>query len=282
LFTDLHVHTTASDGKYPPSEIVDMAAAKGLKYLGITDHDSTEGLAEALDAARSYPSLTVLPGVEVSTDVSRGEVHILGYFVDYTDEIFQHTLAVLRHSRIDRARRMLAKLADLEVFLPWERVLQMAGDGSVGRPHIAQVMVEHGYVASIEEAFDRYLGRNGPAYAEREKLSPLEAVQFIVGVGGLPVLAHPADIENLEGLLVDLKRVGLVGMEAFYNGYFSEIQEWLAEMAREYGLIVCGGSDFHGIRARDETPLGGVDVPEEAAQALLSLVQERISKEVRP
>ncbi|MFH1141041.1 MAG: PHP domain-containing protein, partial [Chloroflexota bacterium] len=173
-------------------------------------------------------------------------------------------------------------LAHLGVVLPWERVLQVAGDGSVGRPHIAQVMVEYGYVASIDEAFAHYLGRNGPAYAKREKLTPVEAVRFIIGVNGLPILAHPADIENLEGLLVDLKRVGLVGMEAYYNGYFPEIKEWLAEVAREHGLIACGGSDYHGIPTRDETLLGEVDVPQESAEALLSLVREKTSKGVCP
>ena len=282
MFTDLHVHTTASDGKYSPAEIVALAAAKGLRYLGITDHDSTAGLSEAISTAHHHPSLTLFPGVEVSTDIPHGEVHVLGYFVDYANEAFQKALARLRNSRIDRAKRMITKLAHLGVHLPWERVRQVAGEGSVGRPHIAQVMVEYGYVASIEEAFTHYIGRNGPAYAEREKLTPVEAVKFIVGVEGLPVLAHPADIENLEGLLVDLKRGGLVGMEAYYDGYFAEIKEWLASMAQEHGLIACGGSDFHGLPTRVETPIGEVEVPEEAAEALFSLVKRKITKEVHP
>lgn len=282
MFTDLHVHTTASDGKYSPTEIVALAAAKGLRYLGITDHDSTEGLSEAQATVRRYPSLTLFPGVEVSTDIPHGEVHILGYFVDYPNAVFQEALARLRNSRIDRAKRMVAKLANLGVYLPWERVHQVAGAGSVGRPHIAQVMVEYGYVPSIQEAFTHYIGRNAPAYAEREKFTPVEAVEFIVRAAGLPILAHPADIENLEGQLVDLRRAGLVGMEAYYDGYFPEIKEWLAAVAQEHGLIACGGSDFHGLPTRDETPLGEVDVPREAAEGLLALVQKRITKEVHP
>src|SRR3990172_548951 len=160
---DLHLHTTASDGRLTPTQLVKMAAERGLRFIAITDHDSTEGVAEALAAARPYPSLTVIPGVEGSTDIPRGEIHILGYYVNYLDPELQAILEKLRDSRELRAKNMIAKLGELGIHIRWERIEELAGGGSVGRPHIAQAMLEAGYIASLQEAFIRYIGRTGPA-----------------------------------------------------------------------------------------------------------------------
>lgn len=272
---DLHTHTTASDGVLTPSQLVAQAARRGLGVLAITDHDSTEGIAEALEAARDYPSLTVIPGVELSTDVPRGEVHILGFYIDYSNESFQARLEAMRHSRVDRARRMVAKLKDLGMTIRWERVLELANGGSVGRPHIAEALLEAGHVGSFQEAFIRYIGREGPAYAEREKLTPVEAVALIVQVGGLPTLAHPGDMEDLPSYLAQLEAAGLVGIEVYYNGYGPETTGRLLKVARSYGLIVTGGSDYHGHGGKGEGELGSLDVPLESARALMALAGQR-------
>jgi len=216
---DLHLHTTASDGRLDPGVLVGVAAKKGLSVIAITDHDSIDGIAPALLAAESFPSLRVIPGVEINTDITNGEVHILGYFIDYRNKELERALETLRNSREARARKMIAKLGELGIDVEWQRVKELAGGGSIGRPHIAQAMFERGYILSFQEAFIKYIGRQGPAYAERERLSPVEAVALVVKAGGLPVLAHPADIADLEELLIELKQAGLVGLEAYYNGY---------------------------------------------------------------
>ena len=270
---DLHLHTSASDGRLSPAELVEMAAARGLKVIAITDHDSTAGIDAALEAAKAFPSLTVIPGVEINTDIPHGEVHILGYFIDYHQPHLQRTLATLRGARLDRAKKMVAKLEGLDIFIEWEHVLQLAKGGAVGRPHIAQAMYEKGYVGSFQEAFDRYLGRNGPVYVERYRLTPLEAVELVVQVKGLPVLAHPAELEDIEDLLPQFQKAGLVGLEAYYNGYPIQTVRELAALANKHRLIASGGSDFHG--NENDGPLGSIYVPSEAAQQLIALARTR-------
>ena len=272
---DLHLHSTASDGRFSPQELVSMAASSGLEAIAITDHDSVEGVAPALLAAQEFPSLKVIPGVEVSTDVPHGEVHILGYFIDYGDPELISTLEGLRSSRRLRAQRMIAKLANLGIHIEWERVQEIAGDGSIGRPHIAQAILERGYVSSPKEAFVKYISREGPAYVERKKMTPEQAVELVVKTGGLPVLAHPADIDRLEELIPRLQKVGLVGIEAYYNGYQSKLVKYLASLARKYGLIASGGSDYHGLEGVSETALGGVTVPFECLKQLFALAGQK-------
>ncbi|MBI4301660.1 MAG: PHP domain-containing protein [Chloroflexi bacterium] len=272
---DLHLHTSASDGRLSPDELVHLAAQRGLRVIAITDHDSTEGIDAALAVAKGFPQLKVIPGVEVGTDIPRGEVHVLGYFIDHHDQAFQTTLKNLRHSRLKRAQTMVAKLADMGIHIEWQRVLELAGGGSVGRPHVAQAMFEAGYIPSLQEAFIKYIGRDGPAYAEREKMTPLEAVELVVKAKGLAVLAHPADIEVLEELLPKLQAAGLVGLEVYYNSYPPEVVARLEALAREKGLIACGGSDYHGLQSSVERDLGTVDVPLTAAEELIALAENK-------
>ena len=272
---DLHLHSTASDGRFSSQELISMAASSGLEAIAITDHDSVEGVVPALLAAQKFPSLKVIPGVEVSTDVPHGEVHILGYFINYRDPELIGKLEKLRSTRRVRARRMLAKLANLGIHIEWERVQEIAGDGSIGRPHIAQAIFERGYVSSPKEAFVKYIGREGPAYVERKKMTPEQAVELVVKTDGLPVLAHPADIDHLEELIPRLQKVGLVGIEAYYNGYQSKLVKYLASLAHKYGLIASGGSDYHGLEGVSETTLGGVAVPFECLEQLFALARQR-------
>ncbi|MBI3977353.1 MAG: PHP domain-containing protein [Chloroflexi bacterium] len=269
---DLHLHTTASDGTLSPAELVALACEQGLACIAITDHDSTDAVAAAVAAAADCrPPLEVIPGVEMSTDVPGGEIHVLGYFLDPDNAEFQQVLADLRDSRIGRAQRMVQKLAELGVPVAWERVRAIAGEGAIGRPHIAQAMVEAGHVASFQDAFTSYLGRTGPAYAERRKLTPEEAVQLLVRAGGLPVLAHPADIADLEHRLPPLIAAGLVGMEVHYHGYDPAVITWLARVAAAFDLIPCGGSDFHGIPNTGGPTPGCIAVPYESVERLRAL-----------
>ena len=257
---DLHLHTTASDGRLRPAELVRLVAEQGLKQVSVSDHDTTEGLAEALQEAERFPGLRVIPGIELSADIPGDEIHMLGYFIQYVDEEFQGILRRFREGRVDRAKAIVEKLATLGIVLDWERVQGIAGDGSVGRPHIALAMVEMGYCKEPRDAFPEYLSRNGLAYVERPKLTPAQAVQMVRQVGGAPVLAHPAYLVNLENNVAELKAAGLVGMEVYYAKYSPDTIKDLTELADRYDLIPCGGSDYHALGNTGE-PLPGLMGP---------------------
>ena len=272
---DLHLHTTASDGRLTPCELVRRAAELKLDVIAITDHDSVEGIQPALEEAKNYPRLTVIPGVEINTDVPKGEVHILGYFINYRDPEFNRALEELRNSRYERGRKMVARLCEMNIKVNWDRVVELAGNGSVGRPHVAQAMLEQGAVSSFKEAFDNYIGRNCPAYVERKKLTPAEAVKLVLDAEGLPFLAHPADIESLEQFVLKLKEAGIVGIEIYYNGYNSGTIAQLEKLAKRHELISSGGSDFHGIDDSIGASMGSVDVPRDSVEKLIHLSKQK-------
>jgi len=247
---------------------VARAAGLGIEVLAITDHDTTEGLAPALAEARQR-TITVVPGVEISTVSGREEIHLLGYCLDLENPELQALLARTQEARRERARRMLSRLANLGLVVEWERVIELSGGGgSIGRPHVAASLLEAGHVSSYDEAFNLWIGRGCPAYVERYKLSPEDAIQLVRRSGGLPVLAHPY-IYSRSGELrrsLDLKHwlprlcgAGLAGIEAYYPHYPRRASRRLLELAIRYGLLVTGGSDFHG--AILGHGLGGVAVP---------------------
>jgi len=275
---DLHIHTTASDGQLSPADVVGKAAELGLTIIAISDHDSVDGIAPALVAAKAFPWLRVIPGVEISTDVPKGEVHVLGYFLDYTDGGLKAALSRLRSSRKQRAQKMVAKLRDFGIDIDWQRVQKLAGSGAMGRPHLAQAMLEKGYIASLKEAFTKYIGRDGSAYVEREKMTPAEAVELILRADGLPVLAHPLTIDDPETMVIELKAAGLVGLEGYYNDYTADEVNELLGLADRHSLIATGGSDYHGLDNNAETMIGGADVPIESAQRLIALAEQRALK----
>jgi predicted metal-dependent phosphoesterase TrpH len=268
---DLHVHSTASDGTFSPADIVKKAVASGVTHLAIADHDTVDGIAPAISAAGDFPGLTFIPAVELSTDIPQEEVHVLGYFIDYTDPDFAAALERFRASRIGRAMGMVEKLNKLGVDITWERVKEIAAGSSIGRPHIAQAMLEKGYITSLQQAFDNYIGRNGPAYVEREKITPAEAVKLILKAKGIPVLAHPLTIKDPEPIIAELKDAGLVGIEAYYKDYSGEERDKLLGFAAKYNLITTGGSDYHGLDQNTETAIGGAAVPVAAAEKLVAL-----------
>jgi len=272
---DLHIHSTVSDGKFSPEEIVSKAAALGLTIIALADHDSVDGIAPALEAAKASPPLRIIPCVEISTDMPSGEAHVLGYFIDYTSDELNASLEKFRSSRQRRAQGMIAKLHNLGIRVDWQRVQEIAGDGSIGRPHIAQAMLEKGYITSIKDAFTGYIEHGGPAYVEREKMTPAEAVALIVRSNGLPVLAHPFTVNDPQAMVIELKTAGLVGIEAYYNGYTADEIKSLVSLADRHNLIATGGSDYHGLDDSDETMLGGVDVPVASTEQLTALAEQR-------
>ena len=258
---DLHLHTLASDGRLTPSELIDLVAEKGLKVISISDHDSTEGLAEAYQALKSYPSITLIPGIELSTDIPGDEIHMLGYFMDYGDPSFQATLSKFREGRLERGRLIVEKLGTLGIHIEWERVKEIAGDGSVGRPHIALAMVEKGYFKEPKGPFAEYLGRNGKAYIELPKMTPSEGVEILTKVGGVAVLAHPASLSDLDHKVAELKEAGLKGMEVHYAAYGPETINYLSRVAKNHDLIPCGGSDYHCLGNSGEALPGTMGPP---------------------
>lgn len=263
---DLHTHTTASDGLLAPVALVAEARAHGVGLLAVCDHDTTAGLDEAI-AAGPTSGVEVWPGVELSCDVEAGEVHILGYFIDRQLPWFQALLERLREGRARRAERMVERLAALGVPVALGRVRAFAGDGAIGRPHVARALVEAGHVQTIGEAFDRFIGRTGPAYVERVKVTPAQAVQIIRAAGGLAVLAHPGWGAQ-EGLVPELVAAGLDGIEVYYPDHTPDQVAHYAALARAYGLLVTGGTDFHGGGLATRVPPGGQYVPEEIVAPL--------------
>jgi hypothetical protein len=267
---DLHIHSNASDGRYSPAELIRMAVNAGLTVMALTDHDTVDGIVPALQAAKEFPVLTVIPGVELSTDTSNGEVHVLGYFIDYTNHEFQASLEKMRNSRANRADKMVAKLNELGCNVELARIKEIAGNGALGRAHVAQALLEKGYISSFKEAFSKYIGHDCPAYIAREKLNPAQAVALILKANGLPVLAHPFTTPN-PGLVVnELKTVGLVGMEVYYAGYLPAEINILFDLAHKYDLIPTGGTDYHGIDPASEMTIGGTDVPFRFVEKLIT------------
>ena len=274
---DLHLHTTFSDGRLTPTQLVELCADRGIRYAAVTDHDSTEGIGEALEAARRFRDLEIIVGVELSTDVQDSEIHLLGYFIDHEDDELQGTLSTFRDGREGRARKMVERLDEMGLPVSWERVEELSGGGAIGRPHIAQAMVEAGYIEYPKDAFDKYLGRNGPAYVERARLTPAEAVRMVVSNGAVPVMAHPTfsvprmddeGVAELRRILVELRGEGLAGMEVYYGVYEPDVVALLKSMADELGLIACGGSDYHASGNPGEARPGDVGPPVSSVEAL--------------
>ncbi|MCR4440890.1 MAG: PHP domain-containing protein [Peptococcaceae bacterium] len=258
---DLHVHTSASDGLYSPAQVVELARKKNLKYLAITDHDTTAGLFRLKDANSDPFLLQVIPGIELSAEYCRYEVHILGYYIDIFNPELQNKLEELAAFRELRIEKMVGKLNKAGYKLSLDDVRKKAaGSASAGRPHVALALVEKGYVKNMEEAFNRLLNPGCPGYVSRCRLSPFQAIGLVKTAGGVPVLAHPGLGFPFE-LLEPCMEAGLRGIEAFYPLHTREMEEYCSHKAEEHGLIITGGSDFHGHEPGDINNLGAVFVP---------------------
>jgi len=257
---DLHSHTLASDGALSPRDLVRKAIEHGVSVLAITDHDSTEGIAEARAEASRRPGFTLVPGLEINCDVEGAEIHVLGYLVDHEALWFQEFLREQRAARTERVHRLAARLAELGMPIDPAEVLALAGEAAPGRPHVAQVMVKRGYVKSVREAFDKYLRSDGPANVPRHRLTPVEAIGVIRRARGVPVLAHPglADRDAMIPALVD---AGLGGIETYYAEHSTEQVRKYLDLCRRFDLVATGGSDYHGAHTGRTNPPGTPAVP---------------------
>ena len=253
---DLHSHTTASDGTLGPAELVREAVRRGVRVLAVTDHDSTEGLAEAMAEAARHPPLQIVPGIEINCDIEGAEIHILGYCMAYETPWFQDFCHRQREERRARVHRMADRLAELGMPIDPEAVFAIVREGSAGRPHVAQVMLARGYVKTVREAFDKYLGSGKPAHVPRVKLTPADAVRLIRKAGGVPVIAHPG-LADRDELIPDLVAAGLWGSSPTTPSTRRRRRPVTCKCAGIWGLVPTGGSDFHGPRVR----AGSLGVP---------------------
>ena len=255
LSIDLHIHSTASDGSFTPAEILDQARKLNLAAIAITDHDSIDGSREALRSGIP-PSIDFLTGVEISAAhppffPGSGSFHILGYDIDLDNRDLNQALNKLQDARKNRNPAILKLLNQLGFPISLEEVNQEVGEGQLGRPHIACAMVKNGYVVSIDEAFDKYLGTDRPAYVDKYRIECEQAINIIRAAGGIPALAHPAllNIESdqkLDALLQNLVKIGLAGIEVYYPGHSPQQIRQYTQLAKKYGLLMTGGTDFHG------------------------------------
>ncbi len=252
---DLHVHSSRSDGTLSPGELVDLAAKKDLAAFALTDHDTVDGLDEAFERGKQREALRlpvpeIIPGIEFSTEYQKGDVHILGLCIDWRSEAFALRLREFVDSRTRRNQRMCALLREAGVDITYEALLAAFPERVITRAHYARYLLEHGYVGSMSEAFDRYVGDHCPCYVPREKVTPIQAVAMILEAGGVPILAHPIlyrmSDEKLEGLIRECREAGLLGIEAIYSTYKPADERRIRSLAAKYGLLISGGSDFHG------------------------------------
>jgi len=273
---DLHSHTTASDGALTPRQLVRLAAKHGVRVLAVTDHDSTAGIPEAIDEARQLASLEIVPGLEINCDVPGAEIHVLGYCLDWDAPWFQAFLGEQREERRRRVHRICERLTELGMPIDPTEIFALVPEGSAGRPHVAQAMVNRGYVKTVREAFDRYLAATGPANVPRKRLTPVEAVRVIRRARGVPVLAHPG-LANRDELIPELVEAGLLGIETYYPEHSSAQTIAYREMCRRLGLVATGGSDFHGSQISRAHHPGFENVPESAWQELRARLESLAS-----
>ncbi len=274
---DFHLHSHYSDGILSPADLVAKASANHVQVLALTDHDTTEGVPEAL-AAGEKMGVRVIPGVEISVDLPNGsDAHILGYFKTIDNEKLQHQLTQYREGRHHRGKNIVSALENLGLPLSWDRVLEIAGKAAVGRPHIAQAMVEKQYVTSVRQAFDQFLATGGSADADREKLLPMDALSLIHQAGGISVLAHPSFLHEPPVAIAELANFNLHGLEVYYKNYDDQTIATFNALAKTHGLIQSGGSDFHGIHDDEREP-GNIPLPDHIVTAFLDYVSSHWKK----
>lgn len=251
---DLHMHTIHSDGILTTRELMERARAVGLTTISITDHDNTGAIPEALLLSNEF-DLEVIAGTELSASYGNYDIHILGYFFDHTNTELQDYLQLYRRERLKRAERIVEKLNDLNVPITLEAVLEQAGTGSVGRPHIANALLEEGLTETYHEAFYKYIGFGKPAYEQKFQVSPREAIQLIASAGGISFIAHPGNSLD-EKVLVEVIKQGVDGIEVVHPSHSPERTTFYRGIAQEYFLLTSGGSDFHGGRRNDAEVFG--------------------------
>ncbi|NBJ94413.1 Cof-type HAD-IIB family hydrolase [Parablautia muri] len=246
---DLHVHSNKSDGSFTPTELVHYAIQKGLSAFALTDHDTTDGIDEAIEAAKGK-NIEIIPGIEFSSEYEGKDIHIVGLYIDYKSDFFKRRLQNFVNGRIIRNREMCKRLTDYGFPVTYEELMAEFPDCVITRSHYAKFMLNHGYTKTLKEAFDRYIGDNCPCFVPRKKITPMRAVEIILKAGGFPVLAHPLlyhlSSQKLDKLVSYLKDMGLQGLEAVYSTHSSSDERQMRVLAAKYDLCISGGSDFHG------------------------------------
>ncbi len=263
---DLHLHTNYSDGALSVQELVQKAHDAGLSAIAVTDHDNVAAIDEAIEWGASL-GVEVVPGLELSATMGEKDLHILAYFVDHRNQTLLDYLAFFRRERYKRAERIVEKLNKINVPLELEAVLEQAGVGSIGRPHIANAMVEQGFIESYHEAFSKYIGVGGPAYEKKYQVSPEEAFKLIAQAGGLSFLAHPGKYTT-EFELSELMKLGMDGIEVVHPSHDPNRQAFYRSLVEQYFLLESGGSDFHGGKKNDESAFGSFWVPLSVVDAM--------------
>lgn len=272
---DLHTHTTHSDGSATPEELIEFAAAKRARAVAVTDHDTVSAIREARAAADRF-GIEFVAGIEISAEYAAGTMHILGYCIDDESPALAAKLDQLKEARERRNPQIASALSSLGFDIIYEEVVRLAGNQVVGRPHFARLMVEKGYVATIQEAFDKFLKKGAPAYVEKARLSPAESIALIHEAGGVAVLAHPYQLRlsshvEVDQLVGELAGLGLDGIEAVYSRHSATERSDYSRVAARHDLLVTGGSDYHGSYKPDislVTGLGDLDVPYELLEAV--------------
>jgi len=263
---DLHIHSNLSDGTHSPEEVVELASAGGLKTIALTDHDIVDGIEPAQKKGKEL-NLEVIPGIEFTTEAPNCEVHILGYFIDYHNPKLLTMLEKIQADRVKRIYKIIEKLKELKVKIDPDEVLAISGKKAPGRPHVARALIYEGVVANFKEAFTRFLDFRAPAYVPHYKLMPSEAVRLIGEAGGLAVFAHPG-VSKCDHIIPELMVDGLAGLEVYYSGHRPDQIKHYLNLARKYGLLVTGGSDFHGLDSGREVKLGQLSIPDELVDKL--------------
>jgi len=271
---DLHLHSTVSDGRLAPSDLVRFAHSHGVTTMALSDHDATDGVDAAIATGKAL-GMRIIPAIELSTDLPGASVHVLGLFLDHQQPAFQARFKQFREARIGRAQQMVEALGRVGAPVSLERVFEIAGEGSVGRPHVAQALLESGHVQTIDEAFERFIGRGGPAYFEGFRLEPRDGIELIHSVGGFASWAHPNELDGRDWreFLPAVLEAGVDGLEAYYSKeYPPEVQRDLLAACQQHDLVPTVGSDFHGFGTL-QVPPGSVASPPD----LLSRLEERVA-----
>jgi len=272
---DLHLHSTVSDGRLSPGDLVRKAHSHGVRIMALSDHDTTDGVAEA-QAVGAELGVRIIPAIELSTDLPGASIHVLGLFLNHANAEFQTVIRGFREARLTRAAEMVEALTRLGVPIKLERVFEIAGEGSVGRPHVAEALLEAGHIQSIDEAFDRFIGRGGPAYFEGFRLEPAEGIRLIHSVGGLASWAHPNELDGKDWrqYLPAVVEAGIDGLEVYYSkDYGPDIAAQMHQACQTYDLVPTVGSDFHGFGGL-AVPPGSVESPSD----LLDRLEERVAR----
>jgi predicted metal-dependent phosphoesterase TrpH len=264
-FADLHLHTVYSDGTYTPAELVSESQKADLSAIAVADHDTVEGIGPVIEIAESY-NIEVLPAIELSSEYETREIHILGYLIDYRNKKLIEKLDFLKKNRVERIYKILDKLKSVGKELNPKTIFDIAGEGTVGRLHVARAMVKDGVVGSVYEAFRKYIGDKCPAYVLDFKFSPIDAIKLIRESGGIPVLAHPYTI-NRDNLILQLIDYGIMGLEVYYPEHSQSMINFYLSLATKNNLLITGGSDCHG-NAKPEVKIGSIKIPYELVEGL--------------